>query len=57
MIEINQFGELRKIIERDYTTFSGKVLENISVKNILNKVGLLKLVDIGIKLARMRLTQ
>lgn len=27
MIEINQFGELRKIIERDYTTFSGKILE------------------------------
>jgi uncharacterized protein len=27
MIEINQHGELRKIIERDYETFSGKILE------------------------------
>ncbi|MDR1170827.1 MAG: DUF234 domain-containing protein, partial [Bacteroidales bacterium] len=27
IVEIGQFGELRKIIERDYATFSGKVLE------------------------------
>ncbi|MDR3367316.1 MAG: DUF234 domain-containing protein [Prevotellaceae bacterium] len=27
IIEINQLGELRKIIERDYATFSGKILE------------------------------
>jgi AAA+ ATPase superfamily predicted ATPase len=27
IIEINQFAELRKIVERDYATFSGKILE------------------------------
>jgi len=43
MIEINQFGELRKIIERDYTTFSGKILEKYFREKYIEQGGITKI--------------
>jgi len=43
MIEINQFGELRKIIERDYATFSGKVLEKYFREKYIEQGGITKI--------------
>ena len=43
MIEINQYGELRKIIERDYTTFSGKVLEKYFREKYIEQGGITKI--------------
>jgi len=43
LIEINQFGELRKIIERDYTTFSGKILEKYFREKFIEQGGITKI--------------
>ncbi len=43
MIEINQFAELRKIIERDYTIFSGKVLEKYFREKFIEQGGITKI--------------
>jgi AAA+ ATPase superfamily predicted ATPase len=43
IIEIGQFGELRKIIERDYATFSGKVLEKYFREQFIEQGGITKL--------------
>jgi len=43
MIEINQFDELRKIIERDYTTFSGKILEKYFREKLIEQGGITKI--------------
>jgi uncharacterized protein len=43
MIEINQFGELRKIIERDYTTFSDKILEKYFREKYIEQGGITKI--------------
>ncbi|MDR0844370.1 MAG: DUF234 domain-containing protein, partial [Tannerella sp.] len=40
IIEINQFDELRKIIERDYSTFSGKVLEKYFREKFIEQGGI-----------------
>jgi AAA+ ATPase superfamily predicted ATPase len=40
IIEINQFGELRKIIERDYPTFSGKILEKYFREKFIEEGGI-----------------
>lgn len=43
MIEINQFDELRKIIERDYSTFSGKMLEKYFREKFIEQGGITKI--------------
>jgi AAA+ ATPase superfamily predicted ATPase len=43
IIEIQQFDELRKIIERDYTTFSGKVLEKYFREKLIEQGGITKI--------------
>jgi AAA+ ATPase superfamily predicted ATPase len=43
IVEIGQFDELRKIIERDYSTFSGKVLEKYFRKTIIEQQGITKI--------------
>ncbi|MDR0811907.1 MAG: ATP-binding protein, partial [Paludibacter sp.] len=43
IIEIGQFSELRKIIERDYTTFSGKVLEKYFREKFIEEGGITKI--------------
>ncbi|MDR1884078.1 MAG: ATP-binding protein [Prevotella sp.] len=43
IIEIKQFGELRKIIERDYATFSGKVLEKYFRDKFIEQGGITKI--------------
>jgi len=43
MIEINQFDELRKIIERDYATFSGKILEKYFREKYIEQGGITKI--------------
>ncbi len=43
MIEVNQYGELRKIIERDYTTFSGKILEKYFRDKYIEQGGITKI--------------
>jgi AAA+ ATPase superfamily predicted ATPase len=43
IIEINQFGELRKIIERDYATFSGKILERYFREKFIEQGGITKI--------------
>lgn len=43
MIEIGQFDELRKIIERDYSTFSGRVLEKYFREKIIEDGGITKI--------------
>jgi AAA+ ATPase superfamily predicted ATPase len=39
IIEISQYGELKKIIERDYTTFSGKILERYFRQKLIEQGG------------------
>ncbi|GHT50722.1 ATPase [Bacteroidia bacterium] len=43
IIEIQQYDELRKIIERDYATFSGKVLEKYFREKIIEQGGITKI--------------
>jgi AAA+ ATPase superfamily predicted ATPase len=43
IVEIGQFGELRKIIERDYATFSGKVLEKYFREKLIEQGGITKI--------------
>jgi AAA+ ATPase superfamily predicted ATPase len=43
IIEIQQYNELRKIIERDYTTFSGKVLEKYFREKLIEQGGITKI--------------
>ncbi|MDR0829770.1 MAG: ATP-binding protein [Prevotellaceae bacterium] len=43
IIEIQQFDELRKIIERDYATFSGKVLEKYFREKQIEQGGITKI--------------
>jgi AAA+ ATPase superfamily predicted ATPase len=43
MIEIGQFDELRKIVERDYATFSGKVLEKYFREKRIEQGGMTKI--------------
>jgi AAA+ ATPase superfamily predicted ATPase len=43
MIEINQFDELRKVIERDYATFSGKILEKYFREKLIEQGGITKI--------------
>jgi AAA+ ATPase superfamily predicted ATPase len=43
MIEIQQYGELRKIIERDYATFSGKILEKYFREKYIEQGGITKI--------------
>ena len=40
MIEIRQFDELRKIVERDYATFSGKMLEKFFREKFIEQGGI-----------------
>ncbi|GHV63702.1 ATPase [Bacteroidia bacterium] len=43
IIEIQQYDELRKIIERDYATFSGKVLEKYFREKFIEQGGITKI--------------
>lgn len=43
IIEIQQYAELRKIIERDYATFSGKVLEKYFREKFIEQGGITKI--------------
>ncbi|GAP71908.1 ATPase [Candidatus Symbiothrix dinenymphae] len=43
IIEIQQYDELRKIIERDYATFSGKVLEKYFREKLIEQGGMTKI--------------
>ncbi|GHT67521.1 ATPase [Bacteroidia bacterium] len=43
IIEIQQYDELRKIIERDYATFSGKVLEKYFREKLIEQGGITKI--------------
>lgn len=43
IIEINQFDELRKIIERDYATFSGRILEKYFREKLIEQGGITKI--------------
>jgi AAA+ ATPase superfamily predicted ATPase len=43
IIEIEQFDELRKIVERDYATFSGKVLEKYFREKLIEQGGITKI--------------
>jgi AAA+ ATPase superfamily predicted ATPase len=43
IIEIEQFDELRKIIERDYATFSGKILEKYFREKFIEQGGITKI--------------
>lgn len=43
IIEINQFNELRKIIERDYSTYSGRVLEKYFRDKFIEQGGITRI--------------
>lgn len=43
IVEIGQFDELRKIIERDYATFSGKALEKYFREKLIEQGGITKI--------------
>lgn len=43
LLEINQFGELRRIVERDYSTFSGKILEKYFREQYIEKGGITRI--------------